>query len=618
MINLKKSDKILIDKKTHRLFQELLKLVAPRPIMTISEWAEEHRFLSSEASAEPGKYRTDRAPYQKGMMDAVSDTDVESVVFMTSAQIGKTEILLNILGYYMDYEPSPILFVLPTKELAEPFSKDRLAPMIRDTATLRDKVKDVKSRNSNNTILHKKFPGGQINIVGANSPSSLASRPIKIILCDELDRFPVSAGTEGDPFELAKKRTTTFRNRKIIAVSTPTTKGISRIEKEYESSTMEQWCVPCPNCNHMQPLEWSRILFPDKKYIKPTMKCVFCDERFEETEWKEQFKNAKWIARKESNKRGFHINELSSTWKTWEEIINDFKEAWKYGEDVFKVWINTCLGESWEEKGDSVDDTSLNARREVYGAEIPKGALILTAGVDVQDNRFEVEVVGWGRDYESYGIEYTKIFGDPAKSEIWNKLEIYLDKTFSFLDGTKLNIAITCVDSGGHFTTEVYKFCKKVKQRKIYPIKGKGGQGLPFIHSVSKNNSEKVSLFILGVDSGKESLVSRLKTTEHGAGFCHFPKEVDRGYDLVYFKGLTSEYKTAKKVNGVPKLVWLVKTGCRNEPFDIRNYATAGLEIISPINFTALENQIAKGVNYMSKKKATKKSNGVLNKGIEI
>lgn len=283
-------------KKINELLKGIVKVLAPPPRLNISQWADSYRRLSSEASAEPGQWRTDRAPYQRGIMDAINEPGVETVVVMSSAQVGKTELLLNTIGYYMDYDASPILLLQPTLEMAEAFSKDRLSPMLRDTPALKDKVGDPKARNSGNTLLHKTFPGGHITMAGANSPSSLASRPIRILLADEVDRYPVSAGSEGDPVNLAAKRTTTFWNKKKLYVSTPTIKGVSRIEAEYEDSTMEQWCLPCPHCGEYQPLTWAQIRFEDI-----TMECIHCRQRATEFQWKKH--KGRWVARKEhSNK----------------------------------------------------------------------------------------------------------------------------------------------------------------------------------------------------------------------------------------------------------------------------------------------------------------------------
>ena len=615
-----KSD-LQIDFKTMKLFREIAQIVAPPPILTVSQWADRYRKLSAESAAEPGQWNTDRAPYQREILDAVNDPACEEVVIMSSAQVGKTELILNTIGYYVDYDPAPILVVQTTLDMAQAFSKDRLAPMIRDTPVLSGKVKDSKSRDSGNTILHKKFPGGHITMAGANSPASLASRPIRIALMDETDRYPASAGGEGNPIKLAEKRTNTFWNRKKIKVSTPTIKGESQIEKEFLSGSQEEWCVPCPCCGRFQPYEWGRIHFSDV-----TMECSFCGEHISEMDWKQQ--TGKYIAKfpDRRRKRSFHLNELASPWKHWEEVIRDFQEAnkeLKENGDTTKMqtFINTSLGETWEERGKSADDDSLLSRRERYEAEIPEGVLLLTAGVDVQDDRFEVEITGWGRGYESWGIRYEKIFGDLEKDETWDHLEEYLDRELYFASGTSLLLACTCIDTGGHFTTQCYKWLKKMerKGKRIYGIKGMGGPGIPLIHKVSTNNQYKVKVFILGVDSGKEILMTRLNTIDEGPGYCHFPINADRGYNETYIKGINSEQRVVHIKDGRPVIKWVKKSGTRNEPLDLRNYSTAAAEILRP-NWDVLEGKIKAGINYMKKqpkKKATRKT-GVASRGVQL
>ena len=552
-------------------------------------------------------------------MDAVNDARCEDIIIMSSAQVGKTELILNIIGYYIDYDPSPILVLQPTLEMAQTFSKDRLAPMLRDTPALKGKVKDARSRDSGNTILHKTFPGGHITMVGANSAAGLASRPIKVVLMDEVDRYPASAGTEGDPIKLAEKRTTTFWNRKKIKVSTPTIKGRSPIEKEFLTSSMEEWNVPCPCCGKYQPYEWGRIHFSDV-----TMECKFCLEHISERDWKSN--PGKWVAAKENNKkRGFHLNELASPWKHWEEIIEDFKEAdrdRKQGDiEKLKTFVNTALGEPWEERGEAADDNVLLSRRERYNADLPDGVLLVTAGVDVQDDRFEVEITGWGKGYESWGILYKKIKCNPEQEEAWDKLEQFLDTELYFENGNSLLIAATCIDTGGHFTSETYKFLKKMerKQKKIFGIKGMGGEGIPLINKISTNNVEKVRIFILGVDSGKEILMTRLKTVDEGPGYCHFPINADRGYDETYIKGLTSEQRVVSVKDNRATLKWVKKSGTRNEPLDLRNYSTAAAEILRP-DWDVLEKKIRQGINYMKKRppKERQKRKGVVNSGIQV
>lgn len=591
----------MVDKKTIILFQNIAKTLAPPPTLKISQWADRYRVLSSESSAEAGKWNTARAEYQREIMDCIIESDIEDVVVMSSAQVGKTEILLNVIAYFIDYDPSPMILIQPTDLLAQAFSKDRLAPMIRDTPKLKNKIADAKSRDSENTILHKKFMGGHITMIGANTPTNLASRPIRIVLCDEVDRYPASAGKEGDVVKLAEKRTNNFWNRKKIKVSTPTIKGQSAIEKEYQSSSQGEWCVYCPSCNMIQHYDFKRLRFDDAK-----MKCICCNEYFSKTEW--ESKKGIWIHRyPENKKRGFHLNEMASSWRSWEEIIKDFKNAnddfkntGSY--EALKVFVNTALGESWELRGKSADDDSLIIRRELYSADLPEGVLLLTAGVDVQDDRFEIEVVGWGKGYESWGIQYHKIYCNPAKQESWEKLEKFLENEYYFEKGNSLLIAAACIDTGGHHTDESYHFLNKMekKNKRIYGVKGMGGAGFPLIYKESRNTKNKVKIFILGVDAGKEKIFARLQIEEIGAGYCHFPLNEEKKYDEVYMKGLNSEQLVTSIVNGRAKNKWVKKSGARNEPLDLRNYATAAAEILSP-NWDSLEKKVNAGINYMRK-----------------
>ena len=612
----KKNRRKKIKIKTIHLFKKVVKIMEPPPLLKVSEWADRYRKLSAESSAEPGQWRTERTPYLREIMDSVNDPQVETVVIMSSAQVGKTELIQNIIGYHIDYDPAPILLLMPTLDLAQTYSKKRLAPMIRDTPALRGKVKDAKSRDSDNTLLEKGFPGGYIAIVGANSPTGLSSRPIRILLADEVDRFPTSAGSEGDPLSLAEKRTKTFWNKKKVYVSTPTDKGISRIESEYEESSMEEWCIPCPCCGRFQPFKWAQIKFDDV-----TMECKFCKERFSEFEWKNS--TGKWIAHNETiRKRGFHLNALASPWERWETIIKEFKEAKEKGKDTLKVWVNTYLGESWEDQDGEINDVEiLIKRREAYNCELPEGVLVLTAGVDVQDDRLEVEIVGWGLNKESWGIEYKVFYGDPGQTAVWNQVDEYLLREWSYENGERLCVSCTCIDSGGHFTSETYKFCKPREHRRVFAIKGVGGAGRPFIGTASRNNREKVALFPLGVDTGKELLNSRLKTDFEGSGgYCHFPTEQEKGYSEDYFKGLCSEKRIIKYSKGIKKYEWINKKGVRNEPLDLRNYASAALEILNP-NLEILKKMYDSGKISQQNSKLSQKPNNkkrkMISKGVQ-
>ena len=617
--------------KTVLLFSKIAKVLKPKDKLQVSDWADRYRMLSPEASAEPGKWDTSRAEFQREIMNAVNDPIVEDIVIESSSQVGKTEILLNICGYFMDYEPATIMLLQPTIEMGETFSKDRLAPMIRDTPVLKDKVKEPRAKGSDNTILHKKFPGGHITIAGANSPSSLASRPIRVVLCDEIDRYPDSAGSEGDPVKLIEKRTTTYWNRKKIKVSTPTIDGYSKIDKEYNNGSMEEWSVECPCCGKFQPYVFERLDFDTV-----TMQCYYCKENIDERDWKES--NHKWIAKhpERIKKRSFHLNELCSPWKSWQEVIDDYLEAKddfkKTGSyEKLKVFYNTSLGRTWKELGDGADSKELMKHRENYFADIPDGVLLLTAGVDTQDDRLEYEITGWARGYESWGIYKGVIFSDPALEETWDMLEQKLDQELYFSNGTGLNIAATCIDTGGHYTNNVYKFVSKMekKNKRIYGIKGYANTpGIPLLYKQTKveikNDHGKVidrtKIFILGVDAGKEDIISRLKLKDKGPGYCHFPLNKERGYNINYMNGITSEEKVTKYVKGKLKTMWVKKPGIRNEPLDLRNYSYAACMILNP-NWESLENKIENGINYMkvsSKKKRVRKRRGVVGKGVEI
>ncbi|MCR5346187.1 MAG: phage terminase large subunit family protein [Fretibacterium sp.] len=574
------------ESRAQRLFSDNSGVWLPPPDLTVSQWADRERRIPPEASAEPGMWRTSRAEYQRAVMDAVSDPATERIVMMTSAQIGKTEILLNVIGYFIDQETSPILKLDPTLDMGQAFSKDRLAPMIRDTPALQRKIKDPRSRDSGNTLLHKTFTGGHITIAGANSPASLASRPIRVLLCDEVDRYPVSAGTEGDPLSLAMKRTQNFWNRRIIWVSTPTILGISRIEKAYNASSREEWCVPCPSCGEYQPYAWERIVWKDRP--EPVMVCARCGTEFNEVGWKAGQERGVWIAAnaEERRTRGFHMNAFASPWATWKNLVEQYQEAFRNGEEELKVWWNTVLGLPWENQEGTIEAETMETHREEYPAELPDGVLVLTCGVDTQDDRLECEVVGWGLGKESWGIEYRVFYGDPGRSEVWNALDDFLSKLWRYRDGEQIGLSCVCIDSAGHFTDEVYRFVKPRARRNIFAIVGRGREGMPSVGKPSRNNRRHVALFTLGVTTIKGALFSRLKVEAPGPGYCHFPLEAKnnhRGYDAVYFKGLLSERMVVRRVRGRETITWEPRSvGIRNEPLDTRVYATGAMELFNP------------------------------------
>ncbi|GHU42233.1 terminase [Clostridia bacterium] len=571
---------------TRNLFKRVFLVLEPPPDMTMAQWADEKRILSKKTSAEPGRWKTSKAPYQKDIMNAISDVSVGKVVVMSAAQIGKTDgFILNPIGYFMDYDPSPIMIMQPNLQMGESFSKDRLTPMLRDTPALREKVND-KTRNSGNTILHKEFPGGHVTIVGANSPSGLRSRPIRILLADEIDGYPATAGKDGDPLLLASKRLTTFWNKKEVFISTPTVKGTSRIEIEFENSTQEVWQAPCPSCKELQELEWGQVKFNKDNLSEIEYICVKCGAIQSEVEWKEQYVNGKFEPRFPDRKvRGFYLNSLASLFIEWREIVEKFlvanEEKKKGNIELLKAWTNTEMGQTWEEEGSEIEHDTLYNRREKYNCEVPVEVICLTAGIDTQDDRFEIEVVGWGASRESWGIKYQIIYGDLKQQKVWDELDTFINQTFTRADGAKLKIIRACMDSGGHFTNQVYKFCKVRYARGILAIKGRGGFDVPYIGRATKNNRVQAPLIPLGVDTGKALIYQSLDVQEEGANYCHFPKDKTAGYTEDYFKGLTAERMVLTYKKGKAQYIWKLKENGtkRNEPFDCRNYAQAALEI---------------------------------------
>jgi len=550
----------------------------PPPKLTLSQWADQFRKLSPEASAEPGQWHTSRAEYQREILDAISDPEINTVVVMSSAQVGKTELLLNAIGYFAAQDPSPMLVLQPTLEIAEAFSKDRLAPMLRDTPAMQGLVTDPRSRDANNTLLHKVIPGGHITMAGANSPASLASRPVRVVMCDEVDRYPPSAGTEGDPVMLAKARTKTFWNRRMVMTSTPTVKGLSRIEQAYAESDRRRYFVPCPHCDEFQTLVWANVKWPQNQPKEARYACITCGALWEHGERIAALRKGEWRAEVEfTGVAGFHINEIYSPWAALGDLAAAFVDV-KASRSVerMRAWVNTCLGETWEDDGERIEGDTLMDRRENWAGD-PPGVLVRTLGVDLQDDRLELELVGWGEGEESWSLRYDVIYGDPSAKSLWDELDRYIDDH---------KPAATAIDTGGHHTQAAYAFCRTRLRKRVYAIKGMAGPGRPvWPKKASRNNSGRVNLFMVGVDAAKESVYGRLRLTTPGPGYCHFPRE----RDAAYFSGLASETVVTRYSKGFPIREWRKRSGTRNEPLDCRVYAYAALCSFGTIRWNRLK-----------------------------
>ena len=562
------------------------KLLAPVSKLMVSEWADRYRMLSAEASAEPGKWNTNRAPYQRGIMDAFGDPMVEMVVCMTSSQVGKTEIVGNVVGYYMDQDPSPILVVQPTLSNAEAWSKDRLAPMLRDTPRLRDKVKSARSRDSGNAVLHKLFSGGNISIVGANSAADLAGRPKRILLGDEIDRWPASAGTEGDPWGLARRRTANFWNRKLGAFSTPTLKGFSRIDDMFQESDQRFYHVPCPDCGFLQKLVWAQLKWENKDPDTAAYCCISCGVLMEESHKRAMLEGGTWIASNPGSRiAGFHLNALYSPWARWSELVREWL-AIEGSTQKLQVFVNTILGETWEEQGEQVDAGALEARREPklndtrttgWGIEryiVPMDAGVLVGAVDVQGDRLELKVKAFGAGEESWLVHYAQLMGDPANKLVWDTLNGELNRTYVHEGGAEMRIVAVCIDTGGHHAEQVYRFTRK-KQPRIWPTKGVAGRGRPIWGRPGKSKKYKSYVGLIGVDTAKDMIFARMRTREPGPGYMHIPKWADSEY----LAQLTSEKAVKRIVNGRAERRYR-KTRERNEGLDLEVYCLAALNVL--------------------------------------
>lgn len=565
--------------------EERRRRLTPPPKLTVSEWADAKRFLSREASAEPGRWSTDRAPYQRGIMDALSDPGIETVVVMSASQVGKTEFELNAVGYFADQDPAPMLVVLPTIEEAEQWSKTRLAPMIRDTPTLRDRFRDPKSKDSGNTLRVKEFPGGHITLVGANSAAGLAAKPIRVVLGDEVDRWPASAGTEGDPMMLAAKRTTTFWNRKLLWVSTPTIEGASRIHQAYLEGDRRRFWLPCPSCGTFQTLAFGNlrgdrdaagIIVPESVRYP----CTGCGVLWEEHDKAVLLAGGEWRAEAPTERvASFHLSALYSPWTSWASVQADYNAS-RHDLSRLQVWTNTVLGEPWQDRRGGMDAGSFEDRVGVGypepPAEVPDAAALLTMGVDVQDDRVEFTVWGWGAGMSRYRITHQIVPCDPSQpGAIEQAVEPWRTKGYLRADGTAARVYATGVDSGAH-TDAVYRYCRPRFGARVYALKGSSTPGAPLApRRGTRNNKGGLPLFLVGTEAAKDDWYGALRVAVEGPGYVAF----DRGAESAYFEQLVAESVVRKQVAGRWYRRYELPRGKRAEALDCAVYALAALHI---------------------------------------
>jgi phage terminase large subunit GpA-like protein len=563
------------------LWREIRQAAFTLPVaMTVSQWADAHRIVPSY-SAEPGAWVTDKTPYLREIMDSFNEPAVNRVVFMKCSRIGATEAGINVIGYYIDQDPSPIFIVQPTVEDAKDFSKEQLTPSIEETDVLRQRVAPSSSRSSGNTIQSKSFAGGALFLVGANSPRGFRRRTARVIILEEVDGYPPSAGTEGDQVKLAERRATTFQHRRKIYInSSPTLKGQSKIDDEYAASDQRKYFVPCPHCAHTQVLRFPQLKWEDGKPHTAAYCCEGCACLIEEREKFRMIERGTWVATNPGPAtRGYHLSALYSPWVTWAELVEEWLAAQSDVEKL-QVFINTALGEVWEDRGGGMDDQAMYAnRRESYNAAVPLAVGVLTAGVDVQHDRIEVIVRGWAHAEESYLIERAVLMGDTTSDAVWQDLDrLLLTKRYSHESGATIGITASCVDAGDQ-QERVLKFCTPRYRRRVFAVKGGSNPTAPFIPKrASRNNKYRCPLFILGVNQGKGLIYGRLKIVGKDDQPCAYRYHFNNEHaDRDYFEQLTAEKAERKYIGRIWTTVYTCPAHRRNEVLDAELYALAAL-----------------------------------------
>lgn len=572
--------------------QAAFERIRPRAPLSVADWADRHRVLSGKAAAEPGRWRTERTPYLREIMEALSvDSDVEEVVLWSGTQLGKSETCNNWIGYSIDHNPGPLLLVQPTLDLAKRYSKQRIASLIDSTPVLRDRVQPARARDSGNTLLEKEFDGGILVVAGANSAAGLRSMPARDLLFDEVDAYPMSIDDEGDPISLAEKRQDTFARRKRLKTSTCTIKGESRIEQAYEASDRRKFWVPCPDCGEHQVLRWANLKWSEGNTDDVRYACEYCGVLIEEANKPDMLARGEWRAEApESRVRGYWINSLYSPlgWLSWAAIVREFLEAKaaldQGDQTLMQVWTNTRLAETWELQGNKIAEAEVQKRAEAYQLRtVPRGVLLITAAVDVQGDRLELQLLGWGRGEECWVLDYQKIYGDPAEPVVWAQLDEILQVPLVNAFGLPLRIEAAAVDHGGHHSQMVERFTRARSGRLVIAVKGVPSSphnkrpvlGRPSERDTSwkgKKVRAGARVWPVGVDEVKRLLYERLGLKDRaGPGVIH----TSTWLDDEWFRGLVAEQLVTRFVKGRARSEWVLKKGVRNEPLDLWVYGYA-------------------------------------------
>jgi phage terminase large subunit GpA-like protein len=603
-----------------QLLQEWGRGLKPDADLTVSEWADAHRMLGSRASAEPGRYRTARTPYMREIMDALSPSSaVQRIVFMKAAQVGATEAGNNWIGFAIHHAPGPMLAVQPTVELAKRNSRQRIDPLIEESAALRERVKPARSRDAGNTMLSKEFAGGILIMTGANSAVGLRSTPARYIFLDEVDAYPASADEEGDPVSLAEARSLTFAHRrKIFLVSTPTIRGLSRIEREYDASDQRRFFVPCPHCRQFQWLKFERLRWDKGRPEAADYHCEGCEHPIAEHNKTAMLEAGEWRATAtaaDPGTVGYHLSALYSPigWLSWERIVRAW-EAAQGSDEAIRAFKNTILGETWVESGEAPDWSRLYDRRETWKPGIvPAGGLFLTAGADVQKDRIEVDVWAWGRGGTSWLVDHIVIQGGPDHQGAWSELTQLLDRTWAHQNGAHLRLAKLAIDTG-YEAPAVYAWSRRQGVAQVAPVKGVEGfnrsspvSGPTYVDvtEVGKRIRRGARLWTVAVSTFKAETYRHLglprptkeelaEGVQHPPGTVHLPDWVESEW----LKQLVAEeLVTVRTKRGFARLEWQ-KLRERNEALDCRVYARAAAWIVgadrwSEARWIDLEAQVA-------------------------
>lgn len=574
----------------------------PDPVMSVSQWADAYRVLPSNTTNEHGLYSTARTPYWREPMDSLSVTSpVERVVICAASQTGKTDLLLNFVGYVMDFAPGPTLYVAADEDMAKLISQSRIDPMIDACPRLRGRISSRRARDATNQTLYKEFPGGSLRLVGTNAPGGLKSSPERYVVGDEADEWTGDVGGQGDPLELAVVRTQTFRsNRKIVIVSSPTIEGRSRIWSAYEETDQRVYLVPCPECGLLQEVTWQRHIKwevharsgepdPDTAH----MRCEGCAARIPDWRKTSMLEQGSWLARmpdRDPMVRGYWVPGTLSPFVSWSQAVDDFRRARKKATNL-KVFVNTYLAETWKQLGDAPPWRPLYDRRERYKpGTVPAGGLLLTCAADVQGDRIEFEVVAWGRGLESWSIDYVVLPGKPTEPQVWVDLQRELSRVFTHESGGSMTIRALGIDTGGAATSHVYSWVRRQSPSRVFALKGTDDSSA--IITVSKSVEVQhqgrrlprgLRLWLVGGSCVKAELYGWLRLeppTEPGQpfppGYCHFPE-----YGREHFQRLVAEQLVAHETKtGFTKWTWEKASGARNEQLDCRVYNRAVAAIL--------------------------------------